>query len=156
MDSTAVSTTSVTLRRATPADIPAIRRIEHQSFPNPWPDGAFERHLDAAAFFVAETDAGQVIGYVLADQPITQGTAVGHLKNIAVAPAYRANGIGRRLLERALAELALTGVFVVSLEVREGNTAARHLYEQFGFKRVGREANYYDNGDAAILMLREL
>lgn len=40
----------------------------------------------------------------------------------------------------------------ITLEVRENNLPAIHLYELFNFKEVGRRKNYYRNGDTAILM----
>ena len=42
------------------------------------------------------------------------------------------------------------------LEFRAGNEAALHLYLKAGFQEVGRRSGYYENGDAAILMSREL
>ena len=41
-----------------------------------------------------------------------------------------------------------------TLEVRESNYAAIALYEKLGFSENGRRPNYYDNGEAAILMIR--
>lgn len=40
----------------------------------------------------------------------------------------------------------------ITLEVRENNLPAIHLYESFNFKEVGRRKKYYKNGDTAILM----
>ena len=42
------------------------------------------------------------------------------------------------------------------LEFREGNEAAMRLYLGAGFEQVGRRRNYYENGDAAILMAKAL
>lgn len=44
----------------------------------------------------------------------------------------------------------------ITLEVRENNIPAIHLYESFDFKEVGRRKKYYKNGDTAILMTRKL
>ena len=44
----------------------------------------------------------------------------------------------------------------ITLEVRENNLPALHLYESFDFKEVGRRKKYYKNGDTAILMTRKL
>lgn len=44
----------------------------------------------------------------------------------------------------------------ITLEVRENNLPAIHLYESFDFKEVGRRKKYYKNGDTAILMTRKL
>ncbi len=42
----------------------------------------------------------------------------------------------------------------ITLEVRQNNLPAIHLYELFDFKEVGRRKKYYKNGDTAILMTR--
>ena len=44
----------------------------------------------------------------------------------------------------------------ITLEVRENNMPAIHLYELFDFKEVGRRKKYYKDGDTAILMTRKL
>lgn len=44
----------------------------------------------------------------------------------------------------------------ITLEVRENNLPAIHLYELFDFKEVGRRKHYYKNGDTAILMTLKL
>ena len=42
------------------------------------------------------------------------------------------------------------------LELREGNKPAVRLYSRAGFREVGRRRQYYDNGDAAILVSKQL
>jgi len=44
----------------------------------------------------------------------------------------------------------------ITLEVRENNKPAIHLYELFHFEEVGRRKKYYKNGDTAILMTHKL
>ncbi len=75
--------------------------------------------------------------------------------NLAVAPEYRREGLGRRLLEAGLEALRGRGVYQVHLEVRQGNKAAQLLYRHQGFQPVGRRAGYYRNPveDAIVLRL---
>lgn len=42
------------------------------------------------------------------------------------------------------------------LELREGNETAMRLYGRAGFSEVGRRRRYYENGDTAILMCKDL
>ncbi|QZA88721.1 ribosomal protein S18-alanine N-acetyltransferase [Salinarchaeum sp. IM2453] len=142
----------ITIRDVTRADLPQIERIEQQAFPNPWPRTSFERYLDADSFLVAESEDGTVCGYVLADATIANNINIGHIKNIAVAVQYRGNGIGTRLLQHAIATLAITGVTIVMLEVRKTNHNARKLYERVGFSAVEVRSNYYQDGSDAIVM----
>ena len=71
------------------------------------------------------------------------------LLNLAVHPAFRRRGIGRRLL----AELSSRHPGDLWLEVRESNTAARNFYKNLGLREAGRRPGYYANsGEGAIVM----
>lgn len=142
----------LTIRAATQADLPAVQRIEQVSFSLPWSEASFQQHLDSPAFLVAERDK-EILGYVLGDQPPQFGQAAGHIKNFAVAPAARNQGIGTQLLTRALVALSIAGAQTVSLEVRRGNAGARRLYQRVGFQTAGVEPEYYDDGEDAVIMV---
>ena len=68
---------------------------------------------------------------------------------MAVDPECRGAGVGRRLLERLLADAAAGGFRAVSLHVSAENARARALYESFGFRVV-------DTGTKPVVMLRML
>ena len=77
----------------------------------------------------------------------------GDIGNVAVAPDSRRRGIGAALLKALFAESERRGAAVLQLEVREGNFAARRLYEKNGFEIVGKRKNYYEKpAEDAILM----
>lgn len=146
----------ISIRTAERADLLAIVRIESESFPQPWPYTAFDRFLGEDGFLVATTDDETIIGYVVADVTPNFGRDIGHVKDIAVHPAYRGKGVGSALLNRALSILASNGARSVKLEVRESNEDAQRLYERFGFDRLRRVSEYYDDGEDAIVMVRTL
>jgi ribosomal-protein-alanine N-acetyltransferase len=143
------------IRPAERADLLAIYRIEKASFPQPWPYEVFDRFLGEPGFLVA-TEAGAVVGYVVADVVPNHGRAFGHVKDLAVHTERRGEGYGRRLLAQALTRLAEADATSVKLEVREGNDPARNLYRDFGFQTLRRVEAYYDDGDDAFVMVREL
>lgn len=143
------------IRPAERADLLAVLRIEKASFPQPWPYDAFESLLGEPAFLVA-VDAGAVVGYVVASLTPNHGRGLGHVKDVAVHPDRRGDGVGTALLERALSILASRGAETVKLEVRESNDGARRLYGRFGFEPLRRMPRYYDDGEDAIVMIREL
>lgn len=145
---------SVGIRAADRADLLDVFHIEKQSFAQPWPYAAFERLLDAPAFLVAEAD-DDVVGYVVADTVPNHGTSIGHVKDIAVAPDRRGEGVGRSLLSKALMELFVDGAGRVKLEVRESNERAQQLYADFDFEVHHIVSNYYDDGEDAYVMVRE-
>jgi [ribosomal protein S18]-alanine N-acetyltransferase len=92
--------------------------------------------------------AGFVVSRIAADQA--------EILSIAVAAAYRGQGLAHKMLDVHLRRLAGYGVATVFLEVDERNEPARRLYAGFGFAEVGRRESYYAaaEGAAAALVLR--
>lgn len=76
------------------------------------------------------------------------------LCEIAVDPAARRRGHGRRLLAHLFADVAARGAASLFLEARAGNTAARRLYEATGFTLIGTRRGYYPDGEDAVLYRR--
>ncbi|WP_227352788.1 ribosomal protein S18-alanine N-acetyltransferase [Haladaptatus salinisoli] len=155
MTTTASEAGSPTIRPAEDADLLAVFRIEKASFNQPWPFSAFERFVGEPTFLVA-VDGGKVVGYVVADVIPNHGRGLGHVKDIAVHPARRGEGIGRTLLQRALSGLRAHGAHSVKLEVRASNEGAISLYRKFGFHYLRTVPRYYGDGEDAIVMVVEL
>lgn len=65
------------------------------------------------------------------------------LHSIATLTEYQRGGVGKFLLHSVLDEAVAIGLQRCTLEVREGNMAARRLYEGRGFALVGRRKDYY-------------
>ena len=141
----------VVIRQAEEADLLSVFRIERAVFAQPWPFSAFEQFMGESAFLVAAA-GDSVVGYVVADVTPNYGRDIGHVKDLAVHPDVRRNGLGGRLLERAMFELAFTGAALVKLEVRETNEPAIELYESFGFEPLRRVRRYYEDGEDALVM----
>lgn len=148
----------VTLRPATPADLPALGRLgallvrTHHDFdpqrfiaPIPHTEEAYASFLGSqlrkpdVVILVAEHD-GTVIGYTFAgieghDYMALRGPA-GALYDIVVDPAHRGRGIGRMLLDATLAALAARGAPRVVLSTAERNESAQRLFARAGFRRT--------------------
>ena len=89
---------------------------------------------------------GRVAGFAVARR-LAEGE--GELLNLAVDPAFRRRGIGRRMVAR----LTAGHPGVLWLEVRESNLGARKFYESLGFRETGCRPGYYsDSGEGAIVM----
>ena len=76
-----------------------------------------------------------------------------------VAASHRRRGIGRALLEQAVAWARDAGVLKLELHVFPWNEPAIRLYEQFGFEREGLRKEHYRRGGEhvdAILMAYRL
>ncbi|MFL5619820.1 MAG: ribosomal protein S18-alanine N-acetyltransferase [Gemmatimonadaceae bacterium] len=158
---TALASKALNIRRAVRGDLAGMLRIEQASFADPWTveSLATALSLDRMRVLVAEPEekarrggdaASGLLGYVVA---VVVGLEA-EIADLAVAPEARRLGIGRALLERALAELREAAVQTVYLEVRESNQAARTLYESNGFESVGRRRGYYRSPVEDALVLR--
>jgi ribosomal-protein-alanine N-acetyltransferase len=150
--STPADADAVTVRPAERADLLSVFRIEKGCFPQPWPYSAFERFLGERGFLVACRD-GEVLGYVVADVTPNYGRDIGHVKDLAVRPDARGEGLGRRLLDEALTAVTLEGAAIVKLEVRAGNDTALSLYRDVGFETLRRVPGYYEDGEAALVLV---
>lgn len=142
----------MTIRDAEVGDLGDVVRIERVSFAQPWPYGAFDRFVDEPGFLVADR-GGEVVGYVVGDVTPDFGRELGHIKDLAVAPSARRQGVGRSLLCRSLTTLAVQGADLVKLEVRTGNNTARTLYRDVGFQPTRRVPGYYRDGEDALVMM---
>lgn len=147
---------SVSIRAAEQADLLSVFRIEKQCFTQPWPFASFERFLGEPGFLVAADEDDAVLGFVVADVTPNYGRDLGHIKDIAVHPEMQGEGVGSRLLTRALETLAAEGAETVKLEVRESNERAQALYRRFGFRAMRAVPGYYGDGEAAVVMTMDL
>jgi len=84
--------------------------------------------------------AGELAGYVYGgiegeDWMALRGPA-GAIYDLVVDPAHRRHGVGRRLLEAAIARLAELGAPRVVLSAAEQNEEAQRLFASAGFRRT--------------------
>ncbi len=103
------------------------------------------RHIDddaeanADGIFVAEVD-GQTVGYVTTR--VDQAAGIGGIPNFAVLPEFQQRGIGRRLLDEAVAYFAAHGLSYARIETLDQNDVGAHFYPDFGFREVARQIHY--------------
>lgn len=79
-----------------------------------------------------------------------------HLSLLAVLPGDQKQGIGRQLVEWLEASARTAGIFVVRLELRATNDAARLFYEKLGYRETGRKKSYYAGREDALRMTHDL
>lgn len=140
----------IRLRPAEPADAAAIARVQLAAWRvtygrlNPamvtgldldrttgnWARAALDlRHR----LRLAERD-GTTVGYAFSGPAEGQAATVGELDAVYLLPAAQGLGIGRLLVEDALAGLAEAGFAECLLWVAEHNAHARGFYQHLGFR----------------------
>lgn len=105
-----------------------------------------------ADVLVAEAEGGSLAAYALVLW--RKGSSAARLYSLAVAPRSAGAGIGRALLDAALATAAERDCRELRLEVREDNPRAIALYERAGFVFTDRLPDYYADGQAALRYAR--
>jgi ribosomal protein S18 acetylase RimI-like enzyme len=94
---------------------------------------------EGVVLLVAEMD-GQVVGYTYASVEGRDWNMLldrhGALSDVAVDARYRRRGIGRKLVEGAVAALEALGAPRVVLYSATPNTEAQQLFEALGFRRT--------------------
>lgn len=118
-----------------------LAAVHALAFQRPWSAAEFARLLQEPGAFAFATSDGFILIRALGPEA--------EVLTLAVSPSARRRGVGRALLEAALARAAEDGVELVFLEVAADNRAALALYDRAGFARVGARRGYYPRGDGA-------
>lgn len=143
----------VTIAPATEADVGAVHRLETLCFPAPWRREFFESEMSAAGRFNLVARRGDaVIGYLFAMWFFDEM----HVNKIAVAESERRRGIALRLMEQCLDFASMHEIRTISLEVRQSNDGAQEFYRHLDFEPLYVRPRYYPDGEAAVIMVREL
>jgi ribosomal protein S18 acetylase RimI-like enzyme len=65
---------------------------------------------------------------------------------ISVVKEQWGSGIGSMIMEQLMAYARNNSVEIINLEVRSDNSRAIHLYEKYGFKRIGTLPAFFKIG----------
>lgn len=115
-------------------------------FPDPWDAAAISALLVTPGTFAYAHDDGFVLARAAGDEA--------EILTLAVAPAARGQGLGRGLLQAAIARARELGAETMFLEVGADNPAALALYAGLGFTKCGMRKGYYGgSSDALVLRL---
>ena len=93
----------------------------------------------------------EIAGFIIAQVEVENDVLYGHIITINVSPNYRRKGIGRKMLQEIEEMLKQKGIMECHLEVRENNSAALHLYQNNGYKKVGKLEKYYGKANGLYL-----
>jgi [ribosomal protein S18]-alanine N-acetyltransferase len=149
------ATPGITLRPMTPADLPAVLRLEAALFGDEaWSEAMLTSELEGAEasgrYYLIAEDAGGLVGYAGLLSP---GGSQADVLTMAVAEDRWGQRIGAMLLDSLVAEAARQGCTEVFLEVRVDNDRAQRLYRSRGFAGIGVRRDYYQpSGTDALVM----
>ncbi|WP_422645699.1 GNAT family N-acetyltransferase, partial [Zavarzinia sp.] len=140
-------------RPAAEGDLPDLAALHLAAFPHaPWDTETLRPLAFGAGAITLIAPGGFILLRVAADEA--------EIITLAVAPADRRRGLGRRLLTAGLARAVAAGAAVAFLEVAIDNLAAISLYRSAGFINAGRRRNYYTRPSGApvdaLVLTRDL
>jgi tRNA threonylcarbamoyladenosine biosynthesis protein TsaB len=127
------------------ADTAPLAALHAACFKDAWDAASLRTTLAAPGAFAFHDRDGFVVARVAGDEA--------EILTLAVAPGARGKGLGRALLNAAIAEAEQRGAKAVFLEVGSDNPAALALYAALGFANVGSRKGYYGGRDASVLRL---
>jgi ribosomal protein S18 acetylase RimI-like enzyme len=158
----------VAIRPATPADDAALAALDQRIWswlsspaPPPAPGSPFFDGRSAPEDVLVAEAAGAIAGYVQIGRPtpVPSNAHVLMVRGLAVDPDRRGAGIGRALVEAAVAEARARGARRLTLRVLAPNAPARAVYAAAGFVVEGvlREEFHVDGRYVDdVLMARDL
>lgn len=151
-----------TIRTYQPDDLPRLREITAATFgpvsidrnleerlgpfgPRDWRERKCasiddDCRVQPDGVFVAVAEDGAVAGYVTTR--LNHASKLGGIPNLAVDPDHQRHGLGRALLETAIAYLRASGMEVAKIETLEQNPIGQTLYPSLGFVEVARQIHY--------------
>lgn len=144
---------SFTIEQATWRDLNDLRQLEKVCFPkDAWPiwDMVGVLTMPNVIRLKAMLD-GEMVGFIAADVRPSQDIA--WIATVGVLPDYRRRGIATALLTACEDRIHVPRV---RLSVRRSNHSAIHLYQTEGYAKVGLWPNYYQDGEDAIVMQKQL
>lgn len=146
------STSEVIIRPMRTRHLADVVRIEAAVQGTPWSMDLYldEMKAENRIYVVALAEGGtKVVGFAGCILVLDEG----HISNVAVDPDWHRRGIGTQVVAAMIRGAVAAGSTAMTLEVRVSNTAARQLYQRFGFAPAGLRRRYYsDNGEDALIM----
>jgi ribosomal-protein-alanine N-acetyltransferase len=143
----------IIIERAALGDIAAVHALEQRCFPSAWRREFFESEvINPGRFNLVARRDGVIIGYLFAAWIVDEM----HINKIAVDEGARRQGIALALMERCTAFAVEQGVTSIWLEVRQSNYEAQDFYHVLQIEAEYIRKGYYPDGEAAVVMTREL
>jgi len=127
------------------SDLDEVVAVEQEVYPYPWSRTNFTDSLEQGYHaWVLRTQERQLMGYFLIMGIVDEA----HLLNVAVARSWQGQGLGRFLVNQAVALSRGLGMESVLLEVRPSNARALEIYQRYGFSEIGRRKGYYPSANS--------
>jgi len=145
---------SITLDVASVDDLDRLHEIEKQCFTIEVYSKQTLRSLltSPSTIFLKATTKGRIVGFTIGEIRRSEGSCLGEIVSIDVAPRFRRMGVATLLLKRLEDEFRRRGCWTNRLQVRVDNMTAINLFRKLGYHEKKKLTSYYANGVDAFLM----
>ena len=147
---------TIQILELTVEDIDAILPLENELYHKPWLKKDYEYELKDNPFAIylkmIDKDSNEIMGYIGFWIKFEQA----EITKVSIAKKYQGYKLSKLLMADAERRMRLAECENSTLEVRVSNTVAINLYKSFGYEIVATRKRYYENGEDAYLMLKEL
>ena len=137
-------------------DIDAILPLENELYHKPWQKKDYEYELNDNPFAyylkLVNKDNQEIMGFIGFWIKFEQA----EITKVSIAKKYQGYKLSKLLMADAEQRIRLAECENITLEVRVTNVVAINLYKSCGFNIVATRKKYYENGEDAYLMLKEL
>jgi len=142
------------IRHVEPNDIYPVITLAFETLPERYNPSIFNHFYESfpEGFFVA-LHQNTIVGFLIG---IKTAQTTARILMLSVDDKHRKQGIGSALLRQFLMEMKQHYVTEVDLEVRTSNHGAVAFYKKHGFCQRGILHQFYQNGEHAYSMWKEL
>lgn len=142
------------IRRVQPNDIFPVVALAFETLPERYNPSIFSQFYESfPEGFLVALNQEMIIGFLIG---IKTTPNIGRILMLAVTNSYRKQGIGSSLLTHFINEMKQQNVTSVELEVRTSNKKALRFYQARGFQLQEMLRGFYQNGENAYSMRKEL
>lgn len=141
------------IREWTEKDLLLVAAIERNCFIDPWTVEMLRAEMQKQDSYglILEED-GKALGYACGNALFEDG----EVEKVAVLAESRGKGYGKALVLGLFEIAKQRGAERIFLEVRASNAPALGLYQSVGFEKTRLRKRYYENGEDALEMKKEL
>jgi len=125
----------VIIRPMRAEDLPAVTRLDTDAFDLVWRNSlptlqrAFAQSGPATVAFYD----GEMVGYQIS----TRNSFGVHLARLAVSPTFQGHGLGYAIVQDLLHQMYRMGIFRLTVNTQDDNSASLALYHKIGFMQTG-------------------
>ena len=133
--------TGIVIRQMLPDDLRAVTRLDAAAFDLIWRNSlpALQRAFSQSGPATIALCDGQLVGYQIS----TRNSFGVHLARLAVSPSFQGHGLGYAIVQNLLRQMYRTGIFRLTVNTQNDNSASLALYRKIGFILTGEAYPVY-------------